>query len=90
MIVYTFFLCFCLISPLLAQDGYKQWLAVQGSSLHLQENCRIKTIYASIDGDSTRLNKQQVQFFVQQRVERGGVQRDEPIRDGRAGGLPGL
>ena len=70
MIVYTFFLCFCLISPLLAQDGYKQWLAVQGSSLHLQENCRIKTIYASIDGDSTRLNKQQVQFFVQQRLVR--------------------
>ena len=70
MIFYTFFLCLCLINPLFAQDGYKQWLAVQGSSLHLQENCRIKTIYASIDGDSTRLNKQQVQFFEQQRLVR--------------------
>lgn len=51
-----------------AQKGYNQWLAVQGTEMHLLGNYKEKRVYGSNTGDKANLSLKQVQRFEKGRL----------------------
>ena len=66
--IYPFFLLLLSFTPVVAQDGYQQWLDVQGNTLHLRADCRIKKYFVSANGKDADLRLRQVQFYQNQRL----------------------
>ena len=64
------FLCLFFYAQLIAQNGYNQWLAVQGTEMHLLGNYKEKKVYASETGEKKDLDLKQLQTFEHGRLVR--------------------